>query len=154
MDVAAYLSALPDDRRLALEAVRAVVQANKPDAVVEGMEYGMIGWYLPHARYPHGYHCDPAQPLPYAGLGAQKAHMALYLTCAYCDADTAAWIRAEAAARGCTLDMGKACIRFRRLSDLPLDVIGEAIARMTEARFVAAYEAGLPAAVRKKRGLV
>ena len=146
-----YLSALPAERRAALDAVRAVVNAHKPDAVEEGLQYGIVGWFLPHARYPHGYHCDPKQPLPYAGLGAQKSHLALYLMCAYVDPSTLDWLRGEAAARGLKLDLGKACIRFKRVSELPLDLIGAAIERMTEARFVAAYEAGLPLAVKRKR---
>lgn len=149
--VAAYLAALPEPRRAALDAVRAVVNANLPEGVEEGVQYGMIGWYIPHARYPHGYHCDPTQPLPYAQLGSQKAHMALHLFCAYVEGATADWLRAEAAARGCTLDMGKACIRFKRAEDLPLALIGEAIRRMSTERFVTAYEENLPPAVKKKR---
>jgi hypothetical protein len=148
-----YLDALPTERRAVLEAVRALVNAHMPPEVEEGIQYGMIGWYVPHARYPHGYHCDPKEPLPYLGLASQKGHAALHLFCAYVDDTAAAWLRAEAAARGCTIDMGKACVRFKRLDDVPLDLIGQTIARMTLERFVAAYEARLPAAIRKKRGL-
>ncbi|MDP2316807.1 MAG: DUF1801 domain-containing protein [Pseudomonadota bacterium] len=149
MTVEAYLAGLPADRREALEAVRAEVNRNLPEGVVEGMQYGMIGWYVPHSRYPHGYHCDPKQPLPFASLASQKAHMAVYLFCAYVDGDSAAWIQAEAARRGCKLDMGKSCVRFKKLSDLPLDLIGQAIARSSN--FVEKYEAALPPSVRKKR---
>jgi uncharacterized protein YdhG (YjbR/CyaY superfamily) len=147
--VEAYLAAVPEDRRTALEAVRAEINRNLPEGVEEGIQYGMIGWFYPHARYPHGYHCDPAQPLPFASLASQKAHMAVYLFCAYVDGDSAAWLRAEAAARGCKLDMGKSCVRFKKLTDLPLDLIGEAVARSSD--FVARYEAALPAPVIAKR---
>lgn len=144
-----YLAALPPDRREALEAVRAVVNANLPPGVEEGIQYGMIGWYVPHSRYPHGYHCDPEQPVPFASLASQKAHMAAYLFFAYVDAERAAWLREEAAKRGCRLDMGKACVRFKKLGDLPLDLLGEAVARSGD--FLERYEAGLPESVKKKR---
>jgi hypothetical protein len=148
-----YLDALPAERRAVLEAVRALVNAHMPPEVEEGIQYGMIGWYVPHARYPHGYHCDTKEPLPYLGLASQKGHVALHLFCAYVDEAAAAWLRTEAAARGCTLDMGKACVRFKRLDDVPLDLIGQTIARMTLERFLPAYETRLPAAIRRKRGL-
>lgn len=147
--VAEYLAALPPDRRAALEAVRAVVNANVPDGVEEGLQYGMIGWYIPHARYPHGYHCDPKQPLPFVGLGSQKAHMAVYLFCAYVDEERAQQLRSAAAERGCKLDMGKSCVRFKKVEELPLDLIGEAIRGASD--FVERYEAGLPESVKKKR---
>lgn len=146
-----YLAGLPADRRAALETVRDTINRNRPAGVEEGVQYGMIGWYVPHAVYPHGYHCDPKEPLPFASLASQKAHMAVYMFCAYVDGDAAAWIQDEAKKRGVKLDMGKSCIRFKKVEDVPLDLIGEAIARMTTEGFVARYEAGLPASVKKKR---
>jgi hypothetical protein len=125
--VAAYLAALPPERRAAIEAVRKVVLANLDKDFEEGIQYGMIGYYVPHRVYPAGYHCDPKQPLPFASLGSQKNHMALYLMCIYADAEAAARFREAWAKAGKKLDMGKACIRFKKLDDLALDVIGEAI---------------------------
>ena len=78
-----YLAGLPADRRDAIEAVRAVILENLPKGYEEGMQYGMIGYYVPHRVYPAGYHCDPLQPLPFAALASQKNHMSLYLMCIY-----------------------------------------------------------------------
>ena len=82
-----YLAELPEDRRKAVEAVRQVVLKNLDKDFEEGMQYGMIGYYVPHRVYPAGYHCDPKQPLPFAGLASQKNHMALYLMCVYGESD-------------------------------------------------------------------
>ena len=82
-----YLAELPPDRREAITAIRAVILKNLPRGYEEGMGYGMIGYFVPHVVYPAGYHCDPRQPLPFASLASQKNHMALYLMCAYGDAD-------------------------------------------------------------------
>src|SRR4051794_36940506 len=78
-----YLAELPSDRREELEALRRVIRANLDGGFQEGMQYGMIGYYVPHERYPDGYHCDPKQPLPFAGLAAQKNHLSLYMMCEY-----------------------------------------------------------------------
>ncbi|MEZ5980634.1 MAG: DUF1801 domain-containing protein, partial [Planctomycetota bacterium] len=85
--VDAYLASLPADRREAIEAVRAVVRKNLDRKIAEGVQYGMVGWFVPHSVYPAGYHCDPKQPLPFASLASQKSHMALYLFCIYGDAE-------------------------------------------------------------------
>lgn len=147
--VEAYLKSLPADRRAALEAVRKVILANLDKGIEEGMSYGMIGYYLPHSLYPAGYHCDPKMPLPYAGLASQKQYMSLYLCTTYYGADGrdlpeyTAWFKKAWAASGKKLDMGKVCIRFKRLEDIPLDVVGEAIRRAPIKMFVASYEAAL-----------
>src|SRR5476649_324823 len=91
--VAAYLASLPDDRRAIVKKVRAVVRANLDPLYAEGMQYGMIGWFVPHRVYPAGYHCDPKQPLPFAALASQKNHLSLYLMALYGDAELAAWFR-------------------------------------------------------------
>jgi hypothetical protein len=138
--VAQYLAALPAERRAALQAVRNVIRDNLDSDYAEGMQYGMIGYFVPHRVYPAGYHCDPRQPLPFAGLASQKQHMSLYIMGCYADPDSLAWLTQRWAASGKKLDMGKACIRFRTLDELPLDVIGEAIRRMPAATFIAHYE--------------
>ncbi len=134
-----YLSQLPDDRRSALSAVREVILKNLPAGYEEGMGYGMIHYFVPHTIFPAGYHCDPRQPLGYALLASQKNHMALYLMCVYGDADIRAWFEEEYRASGKKLDMGKACLRFKKLDDLSLDVIGKAIARVPVDKYVARY---------------
>ena len=135
-----YLRGLPADRRETLEAVRAVVIENLPKGYEEGMQCGMIGYYVPHSVYPPGYHCDPAQPLPFAGLASQKNHMAIYLMCVYSDAELETWFRSAWAKTGKKLDMGKSCIRFKKIDDVALKVIGATIKRVPVKKFVAQYE--------------
>ncbi len=135
-----YLSELPEDRQEAISAVRTVILAHLPEGYAEGMQYGMIGYFVPHSRYPAGYHCDPKQPLPFIALASQKNHMALYMTCMYGDTDQETWFREAWSGSGKKLDMGKSCIRFKKVEALALDVIGEAIARMPLETYVASYQ--------------
>ena len=134
-----YLAALPDDRRAAIEGVRKVIRKNLPKGYEEGMQYGMIGYHVPHKLYPPGYHCDPKQPLPFAALASQKNYMSVYLMC-YMDEKMDKWLRAAWAKSGKKLDMGKSCIRFKKVDDLALEVIGEAIARVPAAEYIELYE--------------
>ena len=140
-----YLAELPEDRRAALQAVRTVILKNLDKNYEEGMQYGMIGYFVPHRVFPAGYHCDPRQPLPFAGLASQKNHMSLYIMTNYTDGPEAKWFKAAWAKSGIKLDMGKCCIRFKKLDDLPLDVVGEAIRRIPAERHIAWYEAAFPA---------
>jgi uncharacterized protein YdhG (YjbR/CyaY superfamily) len=142
--VAAYLAELPGERRAELETVLKVIRANLAEGFEEGMQYGMIGWFVPHRLYPQGYHCNPDEPLPFAHLASQKNHLALYLMCLYTDSAEMERFRQRWAATGKKLDMGKACIRFKRATELALDVIGETFARVTVEKFVEHYEAGRP----------
>ncbi|MFN0067811.1 MAG: DUF1801 domain-containing protein [Limisphaerales bacterium] len=142
--VAEYLASLPADRRTAIEAVRAVVLRNLDPQYEEGMQYGMIGYYVPHRVYPPGYHCDPRQPLPFADLAAQKNYLSVYLGCVYGPSKDERWFKAAWAKTGKRLDMGKCCIRFKTTEDLALEVIGEAIRRMPARKFIAHYEANRP----------
>jgi uncharacterized protein YdhG (YjbR/CyaY superfamily) len=148
--VKAYLDALPEDRRKAIQAVRKAINARLPEGYREGIQYGMIGWSVPHSIYPDGYHCDPRQPLPFAGLASQKNHMALYLMCIYGDEEHRRWFEGAWTKTGRKLDMGKGCVRFKRLEDVPLEVVAEAIARVPVAEFVARYEATRPKSARRK----
>lgn len=138
-----YLDGLPDDRRKALEAVRKVIRKNIDKRCKEGMQYGMIGYFVPHKVYPPGYHADPKQPLPFAGLASQKNHMSLYLLCVYGDKEAERWLRAAWKKTGKKLDMGKSCIRFRSAEDVPLDLVTEAVARVPVKKFLAHYAAAL-----------
>jgi hypothetical protein len=139
--VAEYMDELPEDRRAAITKVRQVIKKNLPKGMEEGMQYGMIGYSVPHKIYPAGYHCDPKQPLPFAGLASQKGYMSLYLCTLYQNAELENWFRARFAEAGRKLDMGKGCVRFKKLEDLPLDVLGEAVGRMSVEEVVANYEA-------------
>ncbi|HXY36273.1 MAG TPA: DUF1801 domain-containing protein, partial [Planctomycetaceae bacterium] len=102
--VAGYLADLPEDRRSALQAVREVILKSLDKDFEEGMQYGMIGYYVPHSVYPPGYHCDPRQPLPFANLGSQKNHMALYMMCLYGDPNQLKWFETEWKKSGKKLD--------------------------------------------------
>lgn len=149
--VLAYLAELPEERRLALSTVRETILRHLPEGYEEGMQYGMIGYYVPHRLYPAGYHCNPKEPLPFAGLASQKNYMALYLGCVYGSEEEAAWFREAYRATGKKLDMGKSCVRFKCLEDLPLELIGEAVARVPVAQFIARYEAVLASTRRRTK---
>jgi hypothetical protein len=132
-----YLQELPEERRAVVSAVRDVVLRNLPAGYREGMSFGMIGYVIPLENYPDTYN---RQPLAFAALAAQKNYYALYLNCVYQDAEQDGQLREAFARAGKKLDMGKSCIRFKKLEDLPLDVIGQAIAGTPPAEFIAQYE--------------
>lgn len=131
-----YVASLPEDRREAVARVREVVNENLPEGYREGMQYGMIGWYVPLERFSDTYN---GQPLGLAALASQKNYMSLYLNSVYGDRDTEAWFRERWAGTGKKLDMGKSCVRFRSVEDLPLDLIGETIRRADVGSFLARY---------------
>jgi hypothetical protein len=131
------IAGLPPDRAKAISKVRDVILANLPPGYVESMQYGMIGYGIPLERYPDTYN---GQPLGYAALANQKNHMSLYLMSVYGNAEEERWFKQRYAQSGKKLDMGKACLRFKRLDDLPLDLIGETIARTPVERYIAGYE--------------
>jgi hypothetical protein len=145
--VAEYLAALPSDRRAAIARVRAAVNARLPRGYEERLQHGMISWVVPASRLSHTYN---GQPLPLASLAAQKQHMALYLMCIYGDDTLRTWFEAAFRASGKALDMGKSCMRFTSVDDLPLDVIGEAIARVPVDAYIAQYEATRSQSVKPK----
>jgi hypothetical protein len=141
-----YLAGLPADRREVVQAVRQIILKNKDNVLEEGMLYGMIGYYVPHRIYPAGYHCDPKLPLGFANLAAQKNYYALYMMPLYISGPDgkgphASWFAAEWAKTGKKLDMGKSCIRFKKLDDLPLDLVGKAFARFSVKEYISQYEA-------------
>ena len=122
-----YLEGLPEDRRAAIQAVRKVILKNLPKGYEEVLQYGVLGYVVPLKVFPSGYLNRKNEPLPYICLASQKNYMSIYMMSVYGDAE--AEFRKEYKATGKRLDMGKCCVRFRKLEDLPLDVIGKAIAR-------------------------
>ena len=136
-----YLEELPADRREALSAVRQVILGHLPDGYEEHMQSGMIGYSVPLARYPRTYN---KQPLGIAALASQKRYMVVYLNSVYADPAEEAWFKERYAKSGKKLDMGKSCVYFRKLDDLPLDVIAEELARWPVERFIEHYEAARP----------
>ena len=135
-----YVASLPEERREAIAAVRDAVRAGIPDGFEEGVEFGMISWHVPLERYPKTYN---GRPLSYVSLASQKRYMSLYLMGIYGDDGNRSWFEAAAAERGAKLDVGKACVRFRRLDDLPLDLVTQAVARIGVDEYLEAYEASI-----------
>ena len=133
-----YLASLPETRRAPIAAVRDVVNAHLPEGYEERMDWGMISWVVPLEDYPDTYN---KKPLCYASLASQKQHMAIYLMGLYTDGPEAQWFRDQYAERGMRLDMGKSCVRFKSLDDVPLDILGEAIARIPMGEFIARHGA-------------
>jgi uncharacterized protein YdhG (YjbR/CyaY superfamily) len=133
-----YMAELPSDRREALEAVRRVILESLPMGYEEIMQFGMIGYVVPLERYPVTYN---KQALQYAALSSQKNYMSLYLMCIYGDPEGETQFVQEFRASGKKLDMGKSCVRFKRLEDLPLDLIGKTIARSSVDEFIGMIEA-------------
>jgi len=148
--VAEYLSSLPSDQREVLAAVRTVILANLDSGFQECMQYGMVGYSVPHSRYPAGYHCDPKQPLPFAALAAQKNAISLYLMGLYMNPAELQWFTKAWKASGKKLDMGKACVRFKKLDDVALDVVGQAFRRISADAWIATYETSLAGNAQRK----
>ncbi|MBK9974901.1 MAG: DUF1801 domain-containing protein [Planctomycetes bacterium] len=135
-----YMASLPADRRAALQTLRDLVKKHIDPGYEERMDYGMPGWSVPHSIYPAGYHCDPKVPLPYAGFASQKNHMSLYLMCIYGHSGQDKWFRQAWAKTGKKLDMGRSCIRFKKIEDLALDVVAQAFKRTPVDTYIAFYE--------------
>jgi len=146
-----YLAKLPDARREALAALRETVVQNLPDGYEEGIQYGAIGYYVPHSVCPDGYHTDPKQPVPFLSLASKKSGMTLNFFGLYCDEAakerfSKAWTKS-----GHKLDMGAACVRFKKLEDVPLDVVAQTIAAIPVDEFLDNYESIVPEKAAKKR---
>ena len=135
--VADYLAELPPDRRAEIERVRDLINQALPDGYREGIGYGMIGWVIPLERYPDTYN---KQPLAYAALAAQKNSNSLYLNCVYASKERAERLKKAFAVAGKKLDMGKSCIRFKKVDDLALEAIREEIASTTPDEYIRIYE--------------
>ena len=148
-----YLDALPDDRRSAISTLRETILENLPDGYEEGIHYGVIGYYVPHTLCPDGYHCDPTQPVPFLSLASKKSGMTLNFFGLYVDKAEKERFASAWKASGRKLDMGAACVRFKKIEDVPLDVVAETVASLPVDDFLAKYEAIVPAKARKKRGL-
>ena len=134
-----YLDSLPADRRKGIEAVRKVIRKNLDKNYEESMLWGMIGYAVPHRVWPLGYHCDPKKPLMMAALANQKNNMTVYLMSVYGNKTEREWFQRAWAKTGKKLNMGGCCIRFTKVADAALDVIGEAIRRTPAKGYVENY---------------
>ena len=139
-DVEEYLAALPEDRREAITAIREVILKNLPKGYEEGVQWGMPSYFVPLSEYPSGYNCQPDQPLPFVGFASQKNHMAFYGFCIYIDEVLKDRFVEDWKKTGKKLDMGKSCVRFKKLEDVPLKVIGDAVKRVPMKKYIKQYE--------------
>lgn len=146
-----WIATQPVEMRAGLVALRELFLTHVPEGYEEMLQWGTPSYAVPHSTYPHGYHCDPKQALPFASFGASKTHLRLSIMGTYLDRDEDKWFRAAWTAAGKKLDMGKACVRFKKLEDLPLDVVAEALRRWPVDRYVSRYEQNLPQSAMKRR---
>ena len=136
-----YLKELAADRQEGMTKLRNAIKKNLPKGFTEVMDYGMIGYAVPHSIYPAGYHCNPKDPLPFAGLASQKNSINFYHMGIYGDPDLLKWFTDEYAKTGLgKLDMGKSCMRFKKPESIPYKLIGELCSKITVAQWIAFYE--------------
>lgn len=138
-----YIANLPEDRKAIISDIRNTINKNIPKGFMEVMCYGMIGWVAPHEIFPPGYHCDPTKPLMLINLGSQKNYVSLYHMGLY-PGRLLDWFQAEwPKATTRKLDMGKCCIRFKKLDQIPVDLIGRLASKLNPRQWVEAYEKAL-----------
>ena len=141
MTVSEYLANLPEDRREAFNQLRGAILTNLPEGFEECINYGMIGYVVPHSIYPNGYHCDSKLPLPFMNVASQKNFIAFYHMGIYGDPELMNMFVSEFPKYSkAKLDMGKSCIRFKKMNDIPFELIGELVKKMTVADWINQYE--------------
>ncbi|MFZ4058935.1 MAG: DUF1801 domain-containing protein [Ferruginibacter sp.] len=139
--VEAYVEALPEDRKAAITKLRKVILKNLPKGFKEEMSYGMIGYVVPHSIYPDGYHCTPNLPLPFMNLASQKNAISIYHMGLYANAELMNWFTAEYAKQvPSKLDMGKSCVRLKKIDQIPYELIGELVKKVTVKDWIGWYE--------------
>ena len=136
-----YISQIPEERKGPMRQLRQVILDNLPNGIEETMSYGMIGYVVPHAIYPDGYHCTPELPLPFMNLASQKNFIAVYSMVLYAKSDLMDWFTSEYS-KQCKykLDMGKSCIRIKRMGDIPFNLIGLLTAKVSTEDWIKLYE--------------
>jgi hypothetical protein len=136
-----YLEMIPEERKAPMRKLREVILKNLPKDFEEGMNYKMIGYYVPHSVYPDGYHCTPELPLPFMNIASQKNFIAVYHAGVYADPDLYNWFVTEYD-KHCKykLDMGKSCVRFKKTEDIPYELIGQLASKMTAKEWIDMYE--------------
>ena len=139
-----YIEQLPENRKQAVQKIRAVIKKNLPKGFEEGINYKMLGFYVPHSKFPEGYHCDPKLPIPFINLASQKNSVNLYHMGIYAKKELLDWFVKEYT-KYCKykLDMGKSCIRFKKMDDIPFDLIGELASKMTVNEWINTYNSAI-----------
>ncbi|MDX9695115.1 MAG: DUF1801 domain-containing protein [Bacteroidales bacterium] len=136
-----YITQLPEERKLVVENLRKTIRENLPKGFTETINYGMIGYVVPHSVYPKGYHCDTKQPLPFINIASQKSFIALYHMGIYADKALYDWFVSEYPKHCKTkLDMGKSCIRFKKIDDIPYNLIAELAKKVSPQDWIKLYE--------------
>jgi len=136
-----YLAELPEDRKEVLLKLRNAIKDNLPKGFEEVISYGMLGYVIPHSIYPNGYHCNPKLPLPFINLASQKNFIAVYHMGIYANNDLLDWFVAEYPKHvKAKLDMGKSCLRFKKMDDIPFDLIAELARKVTVEQWISNYE--------------
>ena len=136
-----YVASLPEERKIVIEQLRTIVLKNLPKGFEETMGYGMLSYVVPHSIYPSGYHCDPKTPLPFLSVASQKNFIAFYHMGIYADEKLLNWFVSEYPKHCKTkLDMGKSCIRFKKMNDIPYELLGELASKMSVQDWISLYE--------------
>lgn len=139
-----YIESVPEERKEVFLKLRNIIKENIPEGFKETINYGMIGYVVPHSIYPKGYHCDPKLPLPFINIACQKNYISIYHLGLYSDNELLNWFLDEFV-KVCKykLDMGKSCIRFRPLDDIPYGLIGDLVSKITVSHWIGFYERSL-----------
>ncbi|TDY10562.1 MULTISPECIES: DUF1801 domain-containing protein [Flavobacteriaceae] len=139
-----YISQVPEERQDVLKTLRKTIKTNLPKGFEEGIQYGMIGYYVPHSKYPDGYHCTPEEPLPFMSFASQKNSINLYHSGIYAVPEIHDWFVNEYPKYSkYKLDMGKSCVRFKRINDIPMELIAELCTKLTPDQWIDIYETNL-----------
>lgn len=136
-----YVAQLPNERKGVIEKLRSIILNNLPEGFEEGINYGMIGYYVPHSIYPKGYHCSRELPLPFINIASQKKSVNIYHSGIYANPELYNWFVHEYPKYSSSkLDMGKSCIRFKKLDDVPYKLIGKLCGKISVKQWIALYE--------------
>lgn len=136
-----YFNAIPEERKAPMQQLRKTIKDNIPAGFEEGLGYGMPAFYVPHSKYPDGYHCDPKLPLPFVNIASQKNFIALYHSGIYAKKELHDWFVNEYPKHSkYKLDMGKSCVRFKKVDHIPYELIAELMQKMTVDEWISIYE--------------
>lgn len=139
-----YIAQVPEERQAIMQKLRKIIKNNLPKEFEEGMNYKMIGYYVPHSIYPKGYHCDASLPLPFMNIASQKNSINLYHSGIYAKKELYDWFVAQYPNHSKRkLDMGKSCIRFKKIEEIPFDLIAELCRKMTVKQWIDIYETNI-----------
>jgi len=147
-----YISQLTKDRKEPISKLRNIINQNIDRGFSEKINYGMIGWVVPHSLYPEGYHCDPKLPLPFMSIASQKHFIAVYHMGVYASPKLLEWFISEYPKHCSTkLDMGKSCIRFKKIENIPYNLIGELVTKLSANDWIMLYESNVKDARKRKK---